>query len=493
MFTKILIANRGEIAVRVIRTCREMGIATVAVYEPADRDALHVRLADEAAPLSATPGYLDQTRILQIATSLGVDAIHPGYGFLAERLDFIRACEQAGLAFIGPSSQVVDTLGCKVDALERVEQEGIATPRHSSRGFGPGDFEALRAEAERVGYPLVVKSCQGGRGRGERLVRSEERLAEAVRRAQAEALTVYGDQDVYLEQAILPARQVEVQLLRDKQGAIVHLGERDGSIQRGNQKLFAETPAPYLSDEQRERLWGMALRILPLFDYTTAGSVEFLVDGEGHFYFTEIKARLQIEHPATEMVSGLDIVREQIRLAAGEPLGYTQADVQLRGHAVQCRLNAEDPWQAFFPSPGRLGLFRTPGGPGVRVDTYAFTNAEVSERYDPMVAKVVAWGETRTIAVERLRRALAEFDIRGIQTTLPMLRRLVAQPEFSQGSYTTDLYHTSLLKAEAAEQDLRDLAVAAAVAYLGRYQAGQPTLPARVQSGWHRDSRKLPS
>ncbi|MCW5854207.1 MAG: ATP-grasp domain-containing protein [Anaerolineae bacterium] len=492
MFTKILIANRGEIAVRVIRTCHDMGIATVAVYEPADRDALHVRLADEAAPL-AVRGYLDQARILQIATSLGVDAIHPGYGFLAERPEFIRACEEAGIAFIGPSSQVVDTLGCKVDALKRVEQEGIATPRHSSRGFGPGDFDALRAEADRVGYPLVVKSCRGGRGRGERMVRSPERLTEAVRRAQAEALTVYGDQDVYLERAILPARQVEVQLLRDRQGTLVHLGERDGSIQHGNQKLFAETPAPYLTPQQRERLWNMALQILPLFDYTTAGSVEFLVDGQGAFYFTEIKARLQIEHPATEMVTGLDIVREQIRLAAGEALGYTQADVQLRGHALQCRVNAEDPWQNFLPNPGRLDLFRTPGGPCVRVDSYAHTGAEVSERYDPMLAKLTVWGENRAMAVDRMRRALAEFDIRGIQTTLPMLRRLVEQPRFSQGDYTTDLFHLALLKAEAADQDLRDLAVAAALAYLGRYQAGQPTLPARVQSGWHRDSRKLPS
>ncbi len=492
MFTKILVANRGEIAARIIRTCRDLEIQTVALYEPADRGSLHVRLADEAVPVG--PGAFSQPETLvQVARAAGAQAVHPGYGFLAEQADFITACQAAGLTFIGPPAAVVRMLRDKITALKAARAYGFPTTTHSARAFDGDERAALRAEADRLGYPVVVKSLIGGRGRGERLVRSANRLDEAVQRAETEALTVYGDRRLYVEKAILPAHQIGVQVLGDRHGHLIHLGEREGSLIYGNQKIVEEAPAPCLTPEGRDRLCQTAVALARLFDYQNVGTVEFLVDEAGAFYFTEIKARIQIEHPATEMVARMDLVREQIRLAAGEALGLTQADVHLHGHAILCRINAEDPAQRFLPTPGRLRRVRLPGGPEVRVDTFAYSGCEVPAEYDPIVAKVAVWHSTRAACVLRLRRALEDFTLIGTPTNLPLHQRLVADPEFEQGTYTTELLGRSrLAEAPPPADHLRDLAVAAAVAFVRRYQRLSPETPERLRSGWHQASRTLP-
>lgn len=492
MFRKILIANRGEIAVRIVSACRDLDIESVALYEKADRASLHVRLADEAVPLNADPGYMDQQRILEIASQARAEAIHPGYGFLAERADFIRACEEAGLVFIGPPSSVVADLQCKIGAMAKARAAGFRTPLHSASSFGQHEAAALRAEAERLGYPLLIKSCRGGRGRGARLARSRAELDEAVRWARSQASTVYGDKRVYLEKAILPARQLEVQVLADHQGHLIHLGERDGSIQRGNQTLVEESPSPALNPTQREQLWQIAVAIARLFDYRNAGTVEFLMDEQDRFYFTEIKPRIQIEHPATEMVAMIDLVREQIRLAAGEPLSLSQDEVLLRGWAIHCRINAENPQYRFLPNPGRISRVRLPGGPYVRVDTHIDANAEVSGRYDPILAKITVWGEDRSECLRRMRRALAETVITGVQTTLRVQQQIFDDPTFLHGDYTTEFFDSRLLEVFASELVERDLAAAAAIEYARRNLRFQPTMPERLTSGWHRSSRRLP-
>ncbi|MCU0493617.1 MAG: ATP-grasp domain-containing protein [Chloroflexaceae bacterium] len=492
MFNKVLIANRGEIAVRIIRTCRDMGLQTVALYEQADLGSLHVRLSDESVPLTTEAGFTDHAAILQIARELGADAIHPGYGFLAEEPSFIRECAEAGIAFVGPPAEVVATLHDKIGAQERAREAGFTVPRHSGRAYGPEELDELRAEAERIGYPLVVKSVSGGRGSGTRLVRSADQLEPMVRQAETAAAAVFGSPAVYLEQAILPSHYVEVQLLADSHGTIVHLGERDGSIQRNNQKLLEESPAPYLSQTQRENIWRLAIELARLFGCQGACSVEFVVDRDGQPYFTEIKARIQVEHPVSEMVSQIDIVREQLRIAAGEPLGYKQSDIQLRGWAMQCRINAEDPWNRFLPSPGRLRLFRAPGGPGVRVDTYAYSSCDIPARYDPVFAKLAVWGENRFECIMRTRRALEDFAISGIQTNLPLHQRVISAADFLRGDYTTEFSRRPLLDALAVEEDRRNLAVAAAIAYAARNAVARAATPERVLTGWHRGARKLP-
>ncbi|MCG8350346.1 MAG: ATP-grasp domain-containing protein [Chloroflexales bacterium] len=492
MFKKILIANRGEIAVRIIRTCRDMGIQTVVLYDTDDLGSLHVRLADESVALQSDQSYTDQQVILQLAKATGAEAIHPGYGFLAEQPSFVRACEEAGLAFIGPSSDVIAGLQNKIETLKRVREAGFAAPNYSSRTFDEGEEEALRAEAERMGFPLIIKSFSGGRGSGTRLVRSSEKLLATLHQSQTGAQNVFGSKRVYLEQAILPSHYVEVQLLGDHHGNIIHLGERDGSIQRNNQKIVEESPAPYLTQEQREKLWNMAIEVARLLNCCSACSVEFLVDTDGQCYFTEIKARIQMEHPISELVSQVDIVREQIRIAADEPLAFKQSDIQLRGWAMQCRINAEDPWNNFLPSPGRLNTLRLPGGPYVRVDTYAYSGCEVPPRYDPVFAKVAVWGETRSECILRMRRALEDFAVSGIQTNLPLHYRIMSGADFLRGDYNTEFSRRPLLKAYSSETDRRNLAVAAAIAYASRVQAAQATTPERFLTGWHRDSRKLP-
>ncbi len=491
MFNKVLIANRGEIAVRIIRTCRDMGLIAVALYEAPDRGSLHVRLADECVELHTARGYLDGEAILKIARDAGADAIHPGYGFLAERLDFIEACERSGVTFVGPPLSVMRALHDKIDVLNRVRAAGYTTTNHSFESFGENDLEALRAEADRMGYPLVIKSCQGGRGRGMKLARSPDQLDTAFRRAQAEAQIIYGDKRVYVERLIEPSHLIAVQIVGDTAGNLIHLGEREGSLQRGNQKFIEESPAPCLFQAQREQVWQQALEIARLFHYGNVGTVEFIVDGSGQFYFTEIKPRIQIEHLVTEMVSSVDLVREQLRTAAGEPLSIAQSGVELRGHAIACRITAEDPLNDFLPAPGQLRRVRLPGGPHVRVDTYLYSGCDVPAEYDPIIAKVCAWGIDRDDCVLRMRRALEDLALIGTATNLPAHLRLLANPDFVNGDYTTNSFQQWSLDQPPDDALLRDLAIAAAIAYMRRNLAFRPSLPDRLQSGWHRTSRQL--
>ncbi len=494
MFQKILVANRGAIATRIIRTCRDMGIETVALYTPADRGSLHVRLADECVELGSSADLFDAALIIDIAHRKGADAIHPGYGFLAEEADFIRACDAAGIAFIGPSATVVEPLRNKILAQEKARAAGFATPEHFPLSFGPSDFEGLQEAAELIGYPVIIKSCSGGRGRGERLALSPRHLAEAVRRAQAVSQAVYGSRQVYLEKAILPAYQVGVQILADKHGRMIHLGEREGSVLQASFKIVEESPAVCLNDEQRRRLCTAALDLARLFNYENLGTVEFLVDGTGNFFFSEIKARIQVDHPLTEMRARLDLVREQIRLAAGADLGLTQEDVPLHGWSMLCRVRANDPWHDHRPSPGKLTRVRLPGGPEVRVDTYVYCNCEVPPEFDPLLANLCVWAPDRESALQRTRRALQDFSLIGTATNLPLLQKIVSMPAFVNGSYSTDFVvgmgETAV--APTDEEHLADLATAVALLYLQRNQIVSPQQSARLSGGWHEASRRLP-
>jgi acetyl/propionyl-CoA carboxylase alpha subunit len=436
-------------------------------------------------------GYEDQEAIIAHALECGAEAIHPGYGFLAEQAEFARACAAAGLAFIGPRPEVIAAVRDKITTLERVRAARFHTAQHSPATFGIGDLDGLRAAASALGYPLVIKSCRGGRGRGTRVVRSPEQLDDAARQAQAGAEALFGDAQVYLERAILPSRYVEVQLLGDEHGNLIHLGERDTSIQRNNQKIVTEAPAPYLAQEQREWLWRDAIEIGRLFGCHSACTVEFVIDSTGRRFFTEIKARIQIEHAISEMIAKVDIVREQICIAAGEPLSISQSDIVLSGSAMQCRINAEDPWNRFLPSPGRISDLRLPGGPFVRVDTYVSSGCEIPLRYDPIFAKLITWGADRDVCVSRMRRALEECSIVGIQTNIPLLHGVLSDPDFIRGMYSTEFSRRPLVTNDTSERELHDLAAAAAVAYLRR-AASQASMPGRLWSGWHQDSRHLP-
>jgi acetyl/propionyl-CoA carboxylase alpha subunit len=492
VFKKILIANRGEIAVRIIRTSRDMGISTVALYEAADRGSLHVRLADECVLLESAQGYLDTAAILKIAVETGAEAIHPGYGFLAENIEFITACQQAGLVFIGPPLEVMLTLQNKIDILNRVKALGLPTVRYSERSYEMNESEALRAEADRLGYPIMIKSCQGGRGRGAYAAQSPVQLDRMLRRAQAETQIVYGRTCFYLEQLITPAHMLGVQVLADRHGRLVHLGDREGSLVRGNQKMIEEAPAPGLNPQQRTAIWHAALEVARAIDFCGVATIEFMGDLDGRFFFTEIKPRIQIEHTVTEMISAIDLVREQIRLAAGEGLSFTQADVHLNGHAVSCRITAQDPWHHYMPSPGTLRRVRLPTGHGVRVDTYAYSGCAVPAQYDAVVAKVITWGQDRDEAVRRMQRALGEMALIGVATTLPIQQLIVHHPEFIAADYHTESLRRELPEDQLPLEHARDLAIAAAIAYARRNLAGQPSLPDRIQSGWHHSSRRLP-
>lgn len=494
MFKKVLIANRGEIGVRIVRTCREMGIETVAVYGPGDRGSLHVRLADQCVELDAAADYMNSERILQIARETAVDAIHPGYGFLAEETGFIRACETVGITFIGPPADVVETLRNKTTALQKAKAAGFPVVKHSANSFNPDEYEEMRTAAAELGYPLIIKSCSGGRGRGERLVLSPSQLAEAARQAQVEGHAVYGNRRVYLERAILPAYQVGVQILGDKHGTMIHLGEREGSMLQKGQKIVEEAPAVCISQAQRERLWETALELARLFNYENLGTVEFVVDSAGNFYFSEIKARIQVEHPLTEVMTRLDLVREQLRMAAGEPLPLAQEDVWLGGHAMLCRVRAEDPWANFLPGPGKLGHVRLPGGPEVRVDTYVYCGCEVPGAYDTLIAKLTVWAKDRTMCLQRLQRSIEDFSVTGIPTNLPLVQRMAQSPEFAAARYSTQL-RVNLFednRGSSRETHLRDLAIATAVLYVRRNQLLHARVPERLLGGWHRESRRLP-
>jgi acetyl/propionyl-CoA carboxylase alpha subunit len=493
MFKRILVANRGEIAVRIVRTCRDMGIEAVALYEGPDRGSLHVRLADRCAELESERGYMDKQAILDLALRTGAEAIHPGYGFLAERPDFISDCDRAGIVFIGPPAEAVARTQCKADAVAAARAAGFATPATSERTYGSGVPSELREEAERLGYPLIIKSCVGGRGRGSHRALAAEELEEAVRWAQAEAQAVYGDTQIYLEKAALPGHSLAVQVLGDNHGNLVHMGEREGSIQLGNQKIIEESPAPCLRTADRSQICGTALDIARLFGIRNAATVEFLVDGEGRPFFTEIKPRIMTDHPVTEMVAPrVDLVREQIRLAAGEPLGLRQQDLGLRGHAMQCVITAEDPRNGFMPSPGYLRRVRLPGGPNVRVDTYVYSGCAVPVKYDPILAKVIVWGVDRAECLQRMRRSLQDFIAIGIPTNLPYLQGVLEHPAVVQGCYDTSLLDRPMPESGQDAAYLRDVAVAAAVAFARRDLLAQPGAPPEAASGWHRASRRLP-
>ncbi len=432
-------ANRGEIAVRVIRTCRELGIRTVAVYSEADRDSLHVRLADEAfciGPPPAADSYLNIPNILSTVELLGVDAIHPGYGFLAEDPRFAEICRDAKITFIGPPPEAIEAMGNKARAREIAQRAGVPVVP-GSPGPVRDEREALRL-ADRLGYPLLVKASAGGGGRGMRVVHNREDLSRALQTASREAEAAFGSGEVYLEKYLEEPRHVEVQVLADSRGNAVHLGERDCSIQRRHQKLLEEAPAPGLSGRLRAQLHRAALRLVQAIGYVNAGTVEFLVDRQENFYFLEMNTRIQVEHPVTEAITGLDVVAEQIRIAAGERLRFSQKDVAFRGHALECRINAEDPAHDFRPSPGRVVSFIPPGGPGIRVDTHVYAGYTIPPYYDSLVAKVVAWGRDRQEAIARMERALREFEITGVRTTLPLHRAILDNAFFRRGEVYTN-------------------------------------------------------
>jgi acetyl-CoA carboxylase, biotin carboxylase subunit len=434
MFEKVLIANRGEIALRIHRACREMGIKTVAVHSTADANAMNVRLADETVcigPPPARASYLNIAAIISAAAITGADAIHPGIGFLSENPDFAALVEEHGFVFIGPSPEHIRLMGDKVRAKEEARRLGIPTVPGSPEALG--DFAAAVEAARNVGYPVLLKASAGGGGRGMKLARNEAELARLLPLAQAEARAAFADEAIYLERYLERPRHIEVQLLGDGDGAVIHLGERDCSLQRSHQKLLEETPSPALGEASRQRLLTLAVNAMKRLGYKSAGTMEFLYQ-DGEFFFIEMNTRLQVEHTISEMVSGVDLVREQIRIAAGERLALGQSDIALRGHAIECRINAENP-EDFRPSPGRIGDYHAPGGLGVRVDSAAYQGYDVPPYYDSLIAKLIVHGATRDECLMRLARALDEYVIGGIETTLPLHQRLVSNADFRRGDY----------------------------------------------------------
>ncbi|PZE19346.1 acetyl-CoA carboxylase biotin carboxylase subunit [Paenibacillus xerothermodurans] len=438
MFKKVLIANRGEIAVRVIRACREMGIATVAVYSEADQEALHVQLADEAyciGPTASKSSYLNIANIITVATITQSDAIHPGYGFLAENAEFAAICEAHGVTFIGPDAEAITKMGAKAVARETMKQAGVPTVP-GTEGVVEDLDTAIQVAAE-IGFPVIVKASAGGGGKGMRVAQNEEELSKSIRQAQNEAQTAFGDSGVYLEKYLEEPRHVEIQIMADKHGSVVYLGERDCSIQRRHQKLVEEAPSPALDEELRAQMGNVAVQAARAVNYHGAGTVEFLLDKHGQFYFMEMNTRIQVEHPVTELVTGVDLIKEQIAVAAGLRLSFRQADVAIKGWAIECRINAENPAKNFMPSPGKVTQYVPPGGFGVRIDSAVYPGYEISPFYDSMVAKVIVWGKDREDAIHRMKRALGEFIIDGISTTIPFHERLLENERFVKGDFNT--------------------------------------------------------
>jgi acetyl-CoA carboxylase biotin carboxylase subunit len=495
MFRKILIANRGEIAVRLIRACRDMGVSPVAVYSEADRNALHVRLADEAyfiGPAPAAESYLVGGKIIDAAKRSGAEAIHPGYGFLSEREWFARAVGDAGLTFIGPSPESIEMMGDKTNA--RVAAVRAGAP------IVPGTTEPIRDEAEarrigaEIGYPVMLKASAGGGGKGMRIVRAEAEMAPAFQMAGAEARAAFGDASVYIEKLIERPRHIEIQVAADRHGHTIHLGERECSIQRRHQKVIEECPASFNDAGLRERMGRAAVEIARAAGYYSLGTIEFLVDADRNFYFLEMNTRLQVEHPVTELVTGVDLVREQIRIAAGEKLALRQEDVRWNGSAIECRVYAEDPDRNFLPSPGRITRLRTPAGPGIRDDSGVYQGWDVPLYYDPMISKLAAWGATREQAIARMKRALGEYHVGGIRTTIPFFLQVLDDAEFQRGE--TDTGYIARFLERRGEREPRALpgfseeqlaaAIAAAANYVNRNQ--QPANPATATrpSRWKR-------
>jgi acetyl-CoA carboxylase biotin carboxylase subunit len=437
MFQKILVANRGEIALRVICACKELGIATVAVYSEADRNSLHVRFADEAVcigPPRSAESYLNIPQVISAAEITNVDAIHPGYGFLSENSNFAKVCEASEITFIGPSAEVIEIMGEKDRARREVKAAGLPTVPGSD-GIVEGE-EQLAKEAAKIGYPLILKAVAGGGGRGMRIVRKQEELLAMYQTARSEAQGAFGSPDVYAEKFIEHPRHIEFQVLGDTHGKVIHLGERECTIQRRHQKLLEESPSPAMDPKKRKDLGAKVVRALEKIGYTNAGTVEFLMDEDGSIYFIEMNTRIQVEHPVTEMVTGVDLIKAQIRIAAGERLDDAVGEINVNGHAIECRINAEDP-VTFVPSAGRITTFQAPGGMGVRVDSAAYSDAVIPPYYDSMIAKLVVKGRDRAEAIARMKRALDMFVIEGIKTSIPLQRRILADPDFAAGKFDT--------------------------------------------------------
>jgi acetyl-CoA carboxylase biotin carboxylase subunit len=437
MFNKVLIANRGEIALRVICACRELGIKTVAVYSEADEHALHVRFADEdvcIGPPRSLDSYLNVPAIISAAEITGADAIHPGYGFLSESAYLAEVCEACHIKFIGPYPNVIRLMGDKARARRAMKKAGVPV-LPGSDGPVQGDEQAIKVARE-LGYPVIIKAVAGGGGRGMRVVRAADELPKSLKTAMREAEAAFGVGDVYLEKYVESPRHIEIQVLGDHHGNVIHLGERECSIQRRHQKLIEEAPSVALTEKQRRRLGSTVVDAARAVQYTNAGTFEFLMDRDGHFYFLEANTRLQVEHPVTEFITGVDIVKEQIRVAAGQRLGFKQGDIEFRGHALECRINAEDP-ETFVPSPGVIHAFSVPGGPGVRVDSYAHSECTVTPYYDSLIAKIITYGRDRTEAIARMRRTLEMTVVDGIKTTIPLHLKILAEPDFVAGRLST--------------------------------------------------------
>jgi acetyl-CoA carboxylase, biotin carboxylase subunit len=483
MFNKILIANRGEIAVRVLGACREMGIAAVAVYSDVDRASLHVRKADEAYPIgpaAAAESYLNIEKILDVAARSGADAIHPGYGFLSENAKFAQACADAGIKFIGPSAAAMDAMGSKTRARQAMERAGVPFVPGTSRGLE--SFEQAEQVAARIGYPVMLKAAAGGGGKGMRLVHAPEGLKSALEGARSEAERSFGDGEVYIEKAMVNPRHIEMQVLADEHGNIVYLGERECSLQRRHQKVVEESPSPMVDADMRRRMGEVAVRVARAAGYTNAGTVEFLVDQQKNFYFLEMNTRLQVEHPVTELVTGLDLVQLQIRIAAGERLAFAQDEVQIRGHAIECRIYAEDPDNDYFPSPGKITLLLEPSGPGVRRDSGMYEGWTVPMDYDPLLAKLIGYGADRNQAIGRLMRALHEYFVGGIKTNISLFLRILRDPDFRAAKLDTG-FLDRLLERRRAEPPTDSKAAEVAAIAAGLFAAlGAPAAAAGERS-----------
>jgi acetyl-CoA carboxylase biotin carboxylase subunit len=470
MFKKLLIANRGEIAVRIQRACRELGIKTVAVYSEDDRHAMHVRYADEAYLLGPSPAresYLRGDKIIDIARRCGADAIHPGYGFLAERADFAATCADAGLVFIGPRPYAIAAMGDKTIARATVAKAGVRIVP-GTEGEGPLQDDELLAIAPKIGFPLLVKATAGGGGMGMREVRNAGEMPDLLQAARREAEAAFGDGNVYLEKSIEAARHIEFQIMADQYGNVIHMGERECSIQRRHQKIIEESPSPLLADNEdlRQRMGAVAIQAARAVEYANAGTIEFLVDKDQNFYFLEMNTRLQVEHPVTEAVTGMDIVVEQIRVANGRRLNRKQDDVHRRGAAIECRINAEDPYNDFLPSKGRITMMQLPTGPGVRIDTGVYVGFQISTYYDPLISKLIVWGETRPEAIVRMRRALEEYRIVGVRTNIPFHQTMMSTYPFITGKYDTRFVEEKFSMMDATENRELYLDIAALMASL---------------------------